>query len=81
MPIAKGLYKQLRYKAQTGQGVAAGSTGGQILRRVTSDLSLVKDSYQSERSAPTSRSPTSATACAASKAPSRASCRPAPMPT
>ncbi|AOZ10362.1 phage tail tube protein [Cupriavidus malaysiensis] len=48
MPIAKGLYKQLRYKAQTGQGVAAGSTGGQILRRVTSDLSLVKDSYQSE---------------------------------
>lgn len=48
MPIAKGLYKQLRYKAQTGQGVAAGATGGQILRRVTSDLSLVKDSYQSE---------------------------------
>ncbi|WP_373379907.1 phage tail tube protein [Cupriavidus nantongensis] len=48
MPIAKGLFKQLRYKLQTGQGIAAGTTGGQILRRVTSDISLNKDTYQSE---------------------------------
>lgn len=48
MPIAKGLFKQLRYKLQTAQGVAAGTTGGQILRRVTSDISLNKDTYQSE---------------------------------
>lgn len=48
MPIAKGLFKQLRYKVQSGQGVAAGPSGGQILRRVTSDLSLNKDAYQSE---------------------------------
>ncbi|MGT2429245.1 phage tail tube protein [Cupriavidus basilensis] len=47
MAIAKGLFKQLRYKLQTGQGVAAGTTGGQILRRVTSDISLNKDTYQS----------------------------------
>lgn len=45
---AKGLFKQLRYKLQTGIGVAAGTTGGQILRRVTSDISLNKDTYQSE---------------------------------
>ncbi|WP_434033719.1 phage tail tube protein [Cupriavidus sp. a3] len=48
MPIAKGLFKQLRYKLQTAQGVAAGTSGGQILRRVTSDISLNKDTYQSE---------------------------------
>lgn len=48
MPIAKGLFKQLRYKLQSGQGVAAGASGGQILRRVTSDISLNKDTYQSE---------------------------------
>ncbi|NSX15980.1 hypothetical protein HTY52_18000 [Cupriavidus taiwanensis] len=48
MPIAKGLFKQLRYKLQTGQGIAAGTTGGQILRRVTSDIALNKDTYQSE---------------------------------
>ncbi|MGO4326735.1 phage tail tube protein [Cupriavidus sp. 2TAF22] len=47
MPNAKGLFKQLRYKVQSGQGVAAGTSGGQILRRVTSDLSLTKDTYQS----------------------------------
>ncbi|MGE8366999.1 phage tail tube protein [Cupriavidus sp.] len=47
MPIAKGLFKQLRYKLQTAQGVAAGTAGGQILRRVTSDISLNKDTYQS----------------------------------
>lgn len=47
MPNAKGLFKQLRYKLQTGQGVAAGASGGQILRRVTSDISLNKDTYQS----------------------------------
>ncbi|WP_342049876.1 MULTISPECIES: phage tail tube protein [unclassified Cupriavidus] len=48
MPNAKGLFKQLRYKLQSGQGVAAGTSGGQILRRVTSDIALNKDTYQSE---------------------------------
>lgn len=45
---AKGLFKQLRYKLQSGIGAAAGTSGGQILRRVTSDISLNKDTYQSE---------------------------------
>lgn len=47
MALATGVSKELRYKRETTWGTAAGATGGQLLRRVTSDLSLTKESYQS----------------------------------
>lgn len=47
MALATGVAKQVRYKRETQWGVAAGATGGQLLRRVTSDLSLAKEAYQS----------------------------------
>lgn len=47
MPIATGVSKELRYKKETTWNTAAGTTGGQSLRRVTSDLNLVKDTFQS----------------------------------
>ena len=47
MPIAQGINKQLRFKLQSALGVSAGASGGEILRRVTSDLNLTKDTYQS----------------------------------
>lgn len=48
MAIATGVAKQLVYKKETSWGTAAGASGAQILRRVTSDLSLNKDTYQSD---------------------------------
>lgn len=47
MALATGVAKQVRYKKESNWGVAAGATGGQLLRRVTSDLSLTKEAYQS----------------------------------
>lgn len=47
MVIAVGIAKQLRYKKETTWGVAPGATGAQLLRRVTSDLDLKKETYQS----------------------------------
>jgi Phage tail tube protein len=47
MPIAVGVAKQLRYKAETTWGVAPGAAGAQSLRRVSSNLSLAKQTYQS----------------------------------
>lgn len=47
MTLATGVAKQVRYKKETTWGVAAGATGGQLLRRVTSDLDLNKETYQS----------------------------------
>jgi hypothetical protein len=47
MALATGVSKELRYKRETTWGTAPGATGGQLLRRVTSDLSLTKESYQS----------------------------------
>lgn len=47
MPIASGVAKQLRYKVESTYGQAPGTSGGQLLRRVTSDLELRKDTYQS----------------------------------
>lgn len=47
MALATGVAKQLRFKKETTWGTAAGATGGQLLRRVSSDLSLTKESYQS----------------------------------
>lgn len=47
MAIATGVAKQLRYKAESTWGTAPGATGAQLLRRVTSDLSLAKQTYES----------------------------------
>jgi len=47
MTIATGVAKQLRYKAEATWGTAPGTGSAQLLRRVTSDLSLKKQSYQS----------------------------------
>jgi hypothetical protein len=48
MAIAVGIAKQLVYKAQTALGSKASASGAQILRRVTSDIDLSKDTYESE---------------------------------
>ncbi len=48
MPIATGVAKQVRYKKEVTWGVAPGATGAQLLRRVTSDLDLKKDTYESQ---------------------------------
>lgn len=48
MPFATGVAKQLRYKKESTWGTAPGATGAQLLRRVTSDLSLTKEAYQSQ---------------------------------
>lgn len=47
MALATGVAKQLRYKVESTYGTAPGATGAQLLRRVTSDISLSKDTYQS----------------------------------
>lgn len=47
MAISTGIAKQLRYKKEASWGVAPGATGAQLLRRVTSDLNLLKDAYES----------------------------------
>jgi hypothetical protein len=47
MAIATGIAKQVVFKKEASWGVAAGATGAQYLRRVTSDLSLAKETYQS----------------------------------
>lgn len=47
MAIATGIAKQVVFKKETTWGTAAGATGAQYLRRVTSDLSLAKETYQS----------------------------------
>lgn len=47
MPEAAGVFKQLIYKAETTYGTLAGASGAQRLRRVTSDLDLKKDVYES----------------------------------
>lgn len=47
MPQASGVFKQLAYKVEATYGVAPGASAAQSLRRVSSDLSLTKDVYQS----------------------------------
>lgn len=47
MPTASGVAKKLRYKKETTWGTAAGASGAQILRRLTSDLNLTKQTYRS----------------------------------
>jgi hypothetical protein len=48
MAIATGVAKQLRYKVEGTWGTAPGATGSQLLRRVSSDLALKKDAYESQ---------------------------------
>lgn len=47
MAIATGVAKQLRYKKESSWATAPGATGAQLLRRVTSNLSLKKNTYES----------------------------------
>jgi hypothetical protein len=58
MPISEGVQSRIVYKAYSSGSITAnsepntatdpGTSGGQVLRRVSSSLNLVKDSYQSE---------------------------------
>lgn len=52
MANAHGVAKQVRYKKETTFGTAAGTSGGQILRRTTSNLKLGKDTYASNEIRP-----------------------------
>ena len=47
MPISVGINKQVRYKKETTWGTLAGTTGGNVLRRVTAAFNLEKETYQS----------------------------------
>lgn len=47
MAFGQGINKQVRYKVQTGLGTIATTAAGEVLRRVTSSLDLVKATYQS----------------------------------
>lgn len=46
MAIAQGINKKTVFKKQSGLGVPASGTGGQIMRRETSNLTLAKDTYE-----------------------------------
>lgn len=52
MAIATGVSKQLGFKKETTWGVLAGAASGFLLRRVSSNLSLKKDTYQSNEIRP-----------------------------
>ena len=47
MAQAAGVFKQLTYKVESTYGTVPGASAAQALRRVTSDLSLTKQTYQS----------------------------------
>lgn len=47
MVQASGVFKQVAYKVEASYGVAPAASGAQLLRRVVSDLSLTKETYQS----------------------------------
>lgn len=47
MAIASGVAKRVAFKKESSWGTAAGTSGGQYLRRVTSSLDLRKQTYQS----------------------------------
>ena len=52
MTNATGLFKQVRYKAETTFGTIAAASGAQLLRRVSSNLSLKKQTYRSNEIQP-----------------------------
>jgi hypothetical protein len=47
MTIATGVAKRVAYKVESAWGTAPGTSGAQVLRRVMSDLSLKKQTYES----------------------------------
>lgn len=47
MGIASGVFKQVAYKVEATFGAVPAASGAQLLRRTSSDLSLKKDTYQS----------------------------------
>lgn len=48
MTVAQGLYKKLAYKKQSGLGVPASGSGGQLLRRETATFNKANASYSSD---------------------------------
>ena len=47
MTIAKGTAKQVGYKKESAFGTLAGASGGKLLRRVTANFNLTKETYES----------------------------------
>ena len=47
MPAASGVFKQLTYKAEVTYGLKPAAAAAQALRRVTSDIVLTKDMFES----------------------------------
>jgi hypothetical protein len=47
MALSTGVNKQVRYKKESAWGTLAGNTGGNVLRRVTANFNLEKETYQS----------------------------------
>lgn len=47
MAIATGIAKQLKYKVESTYGTVPSASSSQALRRVTSDINLTKETYQS----------------------------------
>lgn len=48
MAIAKGVFMQVRYKKNAGAfGALPGASGAQLLRRVTSNIAVTRDTYES----------------------------------
>jgi hypothetical protein len=47
MPIATGVNKQVGYKQETTWGTLAGAASGKLLRRVTANFNLTKETYES----------------------------------
>lgn len=52
MPQAAGVFKTVAYKAEVTYGLVPAAASAQALRRVTSDLSLTKQTYQSNEIRP-----------------------------
>lgn len=52
MPIAVGLSKLVAYKAEATFGTLPGASGAQLLRRVKSEVNLVKETYASNELRP-----------------------------
>ncbi len=47
MTISKGTSKQVGYKKETTWGVLAGASAGKLIRRVTANFNLTKETYES----------------------------------
>jgi len=47
MTIATGVSKQVKYKVESTWGTVPAAANSQLLRRITSDIDLTKDAYES----------------------------------